>query len=523
MIRDHTILKNHYADSIVLMKIAADLETLPNIQGATAVMATESNLELAVAANLISREIEAQPNDLLVAVSGDDDESISEALALAKERISGSGSTSSNTDSANVELRASSLEMAVSRQPDSNLALISCPGEYAAAEAKKALNLGMHVMMFSDNVSVEDELELKTLGQRENLLMMGPDCGTAILNGVPLGFANAVAKGEVGIVAASGSGLQQVSSLLSEWGVGISHAIGTGGRDLSSNIGGITMSQGIEALRQDPETKALVLISKPPGDEVVANLVEQARSSGKPAVICFLGISCSGDSDSVRFASNLEDAARAAYEIVSNQTPKFVSNSETKLGDRLKEDQRYIRGVYSGGTFCYEAQLIARESLGPVWSTTPIESGFRLACSTKSQGHSFIDLGDDEFTVGRPHPMIDHRTRHERILQEAEDPETAVILFDIVLGYGANPDPAGEMAKTISEAQDIANRGGRKLHFVGSVCGTELDPQVRSKQAKLLSSVGVLIEESNAAATRCAISFVASMSEDLGNTRAGGK
>ncbi len=501
------IRKNHYFDSVALMRIAAELEGLPGVRQATAIMATEANLELAITANLVDKSVQAQPNDLLIAVAADDDESAEAALALAQDRLDNVGA-GAQAGGISQEMEPRSIAMALARNPEHNLVLISCPGEYAAAEAGKALNLGLNVMMFSDNVAIEDEVKLKQIASGKGLMMMGPDCGTAIINGVPLGFANGVRSGSVGVVAASGTGMQQVTSLLSQWGVGISQAIGTGGRDLKSQVGGITMIRGLEVLAKDPGTEAIVLISKPPSADVAEKVITAARAVGKPVVVNFLGGEQAQNDNLVQFAETLEQAAVIACSVVGGTPPPESAADPTIDISGLNGAQKYLRGVYSGGTFCYEAQLILRGPLGPVWSSTPVDKDHRLADSWTSREHTVIDLGDDEFTQGRPHPMIDPRTRHERILQEAADPETAVILFDVVLGHGAHADPAGEIAASIDEARAIAGAGGRKLIFVGFVCGTDLDPQNLARQVETLGSVGVHLEGSNAAASRRAASLI---------------
>src|SRR5690606_14776291 len=125
------------------------------------------------------------------------------------------------------------------------------PGVYAAFEAFRALENNLNVMMFSDNVTVEDEIKLKDLAVKKDLLMMGPDCGTAIINGVGLCFANKIKRGPIGLVAASGTGLQEVTVLIDQFGGGISQAIGVGGRDLSKDVMGRMTLHAINALNAD--------------------------------------------------------------------------------------------------------------------------------------------------------------------------------------------------------------------------------------------------------------------------------
>jgi succinyl-CoA synthetase alpha subunit len=401
--------------------------------------------------------------------------------------------------------------------PEANLALISTPGEYAAAEALKALKLGLHVMIFSANVALEDEIRLKRYAQEHDLLLMGPDCGTAILNGLPLGFANVVRRGDIGLVAASGTGLQQVTCLIDRWGGGVSQAIGTGSHDLTSQVGGITMIQGIRALAADPETKSIVLISKPPAAGVAERVLSAAAESGKPVVVNFIG----ADPEATRrqriySVQTLEAAAAAAVALSQGKEPAGEVTAEPTLigvAGRLRPGQRYLRGLFSGGTFCYETLLLLQESLGPVYSNTPLQPAFKLPDVWKSVEHTAIDLGDDQFTQGRPHPMIDFRLRNERLLQEARDPEVAVILFDVVLGYGSNMDPAAELVPAIQAARATAADGGREIAFLGFVCGTQGDPQGLPRQEAQLREAGVMLYESSAQAARVAARLLARIGE----------
>jgi len=413
------------------------------------------------------------------------------------------------------EMIHKTLNSAIDAEPESNLVLISVPGEFATREAERALRAGKHVMIFSDGVPLEDEVRLKRLGREKGLLVMGPDCGTAIIKGVGLGFANVVKRGPVGMVAASGTGAQEVTSLISA-GPGISHAIGTGGRDLSSEVGGITMLMGLRALAADSETETIVLISKPPSPEVAKSVLKAASESGKPTVVNFLG----GDSKIIEGAGltpaiTLEDAAAKAIALQQRGEPRSVlfsadSDEIKRTAEReykkIQPHQRYIRGIYSGGTFCSEAMLIERDLVGDVYSNVPLKSELELEDSNKSKEHTFVDMGEDEFTVeiGKPHPMIYHDLRQKRILDEASDSETAVILLDVVLGYGAHEDPAGALAPTLREAKKIAESEGRYLAVVASVCGTPQDPQNLTAQEKKLKDVGVVVMPSDAQAARMA-------------------
>jgi succinyl-CoA synthetase alpha subunit len=503
------ILPNIYRDSVALMQISSKLCDLPGVIQASAIMATAANIELLLEAGLIKKAIEPAPNDLLIAIQGDDDNSIAVAFDQAEEKLNEAPSTTSNGNAA--ALAPQSIEMALDEFPEAQLALISCPGEYAGAEAKKALQLGLDVMIFSDNVSFEDERALKELAIDLDKLVMGPDCGTAILNGVPLGFANVVAKGDIGIVAASGTGLQQVSCLVDQLGAGISQAIGTGGRDLNAKIGGLSMLKGILTLSQDSDTKVIVLVSKPPSSEIAEKVLAEASTCGKPVVVNFLGADLATlKGENIYPVETLEEAAHTAAQLSKEDTPSSgplprhsVKPAEIKkIAQTLSDSQKYVRGLYSGGTFSYEAMLLLDQEIGPMNSSSPLNAEHKLNDIWSSTGNTIIDLGDDLFTRGRPHPMIDHRLRNDRILQEAEDPETAVILLDVVIGHGSHNDPAGEMVASIKTARKAANKIGNNPAFVTFVCGTYGDPQNFAAQENKLRDAGAIVLESNAQAVR---------------------
>ena len=471
-----TTLRNFYQDSVTLMHLSSRLAKLPGIVQASAVMASEANLALLREAKLLDVAIDAGPNDLLIVLEGQSEAALASALSEAKAAFDQKAGTRSGA----VKVEAPrSLEMGLELEPKSNFALISTPGDYAASEALKALHLGLDVMLFSDNVSGEDEVVLKRYARSRGLLVMGPDCGTAILNGIPLGFANVIRRGAIGVVAASGTGLQQVTCLVDRLGAGVSQAIGTGGHDLSREVGGITMLQSIEALAADPATKVIVLISKPPAAEVATRVLERARAAGKPVVVCFLGV------DPKIRRGRQPDTERLRLKTPHILPPTWPTpsrrNASRGNGSRTcrisAPTQKYIRGLYSGGTFCFEASLLASAVLSPVYSNTPVGGALQLDDVWNSSAHTLVDLGDDVFTRGRPHPMIDHRLRNERIAKEAADAETAVILLDVVLGYGSHMNPASEIVPAIEDARKRATMAGRELAFVGFVCGTDRDPQ----------------------------------------------
>jgi succinyl-CoA synthetase alpha subunit len=390
--------------------------------------------------------------------------------------------------------------------------LISTPGQFATREAMRALNAGKHVMVFSSDVPIEDEVKLKQLGSQRGLLVMGPDCGTAIMCGIGLGFSNVVRSGAVGIVGAAGTGIQEVASLLDE--VGITHAIGTGSHDLSDAVGGVTMLAGLQALEADERTKVIVLISKPPSPQVARKILDAVKGLKKPVVVDFIG----GDPKVIEDAgaipaTTLEDAAMKAMAVLRGQTFKETkfALSEKKIREMVEKEtelltaeQKYIRGLFSGGTLCSEAQLLLKDLIGDVYSNVPLKPELKLPDVHESKSHTCVDMGTEEFVRGVPHPMIDFRFRRERMIKEAKDPETAVILLDVVLGVGANPDPAGELVVAIKEAKETAEKDGRYLPVVASVCGTAGDPQGLAAQQKKLGEAGVVVMPSNAQAVRMA-------------------
>lgn len=504
----YEIRKNTYYDSVTLMLISKDISKLDGVQEAIVGMGTDLNKELARGLGVSNDEIQAiGANDFFISALLESEDAWSQALALLEELLN------KKTESAGSDYRPKTLQSALNFQTDSNLALISVPGQYAASEAKKALEAGLHVMLFSDNVGIDQELELKRYAYDHELLMMGPDCGTAIINHVPLAFANVIREGKIGIVGASGTGTQEVSVIIDKLGQGVSQVIGTGGRDLKEEIGGLTMLTGIRALMEDPLTEVIVLISKPPAEAISRKILALVKESDKPVVVDFIG----GDPEMIRAygaypSATLEDCARKAVLLAEGKEPEDFdgfTEDETlidKLIDgevaRFDPRQRYIRGLYTGGTLTDEAMKLLEGTIGGIHSNTPLSPEFQLEDSSRSVAHTCIDLGDDEFTQGRPHPMIDPSTRADRLKVEAQDPEVAVVLMDFVLGYGSNPDPVGEMLEAIDEAKATARARGQHLSMVCSICGTDKDPQDMEESKTRLEAHGVIVMPSNAQAVR---------------------
>ncbi|MDQ6661689.1 MAG: hypothetical protein M3Z24_12075 [Chloroflexota bacterium] len=596
------VKRNTYFDSITLMKIARFLTGMSGIEEAAAIMATEPNLQLLADAGLTPSEGVVGPSDVLIVVRANSDADAEAALQAAEEQLAQPSMHTSADAESNGKQQPRSIEQAIQLSPGAQLAVISVPGPYAALEAEQALRAGLHVFLFSDNVPLEDEIRLKQLAHSKGLLLMGPDCGTAMLNGIGLGFVNVVPNGPIGIVGASGTGIQQVMSLIAQHGSGVSQGIGCGGRDLSEAVGAITTLQGLQILQEDEQTRAIVLISKPPAPSVAERVLEAASASTKPVIVIFVG----ADVETLRnrygepmyIARTLAEAAQMAVDVVERQTapeqpqgeivpgysqgetghpqpepgyqqsvpghphpepgyqhsvpghpqgdaptrhetsiPNSVGDAKPSIvgvglaptldtsptlepspildtstpstvpasSTASTQSQRYISALFSGGTLCDEAMHIWAERLGPVYSNIPLQPEWRLTEGEQEQrqrkGHRAIDFGADEYTRGRPHPMIDPALRLKRFQEEARDPQVRVLLLDIVLGYCAHPDPASVYVPAIREAREQA---GRELPVVISLCGTEDDPQRLSQQATKFREAGAEVFTSNAdAALRC--------------------
>lgn len=495
------IFSDLYKDSVALMQLGATLRKRPGIVEASCVMATPANLAQLQHASL-SVAVDADPSALLVVVRGEP-RACDEAIHAAQAMLQAAQAAVQEHPLA-FSLPVTSLAMGVERVPAADLALISVPGDYAGAEALKALSLGLHVMLFSDNVSIDEERAIKAYAGERDLLVMGPDCGTAIINGIPLGFANVVRRGDIGLIGASGTGLQEVTCRIHNLGAGISQAIGTGGRDLRDEIGGLTMLQALRALADDAQTRVIVLISKPPSETIAAKIVKLAVSSGKPTVVHFLGAAPDLVQRAGLYAAeSLAAAADIAVALARGRTPSASDPTPfgSELGrvehmlDTAAPTQRFVRGLFAGGTFCYEAQLAFLKRQLPCRSNVPVHGALPL--DGRGEGNVFIDMGDDEYTRGRPHPMIDPSLRNAAVRAAAVDPTTAALLFDVVLGYGAHPDPVAELVDALREAQQAAVAQRRTLVMIGQVCGTEGDPQNKTTQVRRLAEAGVVVADSN--------------------------
>lgn len=508
------VQKDSYYDSVFLMLINQDVKKIPGIEDAVVAMGTEMNVDLLKEMGMSNGEVEnATANDLIIAVKGDDKGTLEEAIETAKGMLSKKSSSGEGE-----AYRPASLQAAVEHVPEANLAIISVPGEFAAREVRKALNNDLHVMLFSDNVALEDEVALKELAEEKGLLMMGPDCGTAIVNGMPLCFANVVRRGSIGVVAASGTGLQEVTCAIETLGEGVSQALGTGGRDLKSEkVGGKMMLMGIEALKNDESTKVITVISKPPHESVADKVIGALEKSGKPAVVHFIGLEKRPAKGKVHYAGNLEEAAglsvalargesyeERTFTIPEAEVARIVAE-ETK---GMAKEQRYLRGMYTGGTLADEAVILLADTLGGIYSFDSKDEQFILKDPQVSQKNTVVDLGEDVFTVGRPHPMIDPSIRTERMEKEAEDSEVALFLLDCVLGYGSHGDPAGAMVPAIKAAKEAAAARGGYLSVVASITGTTGDQQNIAEQKRTLEAAGVVVMPSNYQASMLALKIM---------------
>lgn len=492
------VFANLYKDSVALMQVGAALRKRPGVAEASCIMATPANLAQLQHASL-SVDADVRPSDLLVVVRGET-QACDDAIGAAQALLQGAAAPGEESGGG-FSVPPTSIAAGVEQSPDADLALVSVPGDYAAAEAMKALSLGLHVMLFSDNVGIDEERLVKRHAQERGLLVMGPDCGTAIVNGIPLGFANVVRRGDIGLVAASGTGLQEVTCRIHNRGAGVSQALGTGGRDLHETIGGLTMRAGLRALAADDGTRVIVMISKPPSPAVASQVLDVAASSGKPTVVHFLGAAPGTvRGANLHAAESLAQAADLAVALAQGRaasaTPPAASAAQDeRVIDGLAPTQRTVRGLFTGGTFCYEAQLAFLRRGLRCRSNAPAKGALPL---DRSNGeHVFIDLGDDEYTRGRPHPMIDPSLRNAAIREAAWDAAVAILVLDVVLGFGSHPDPADELAGALRDAQRTAATQGRRLVAIGHVCGTDGDPQDRSAQIRALASAGALVVDSN--------------------------
>ena len=491
-----------YADSVTLMQITAAAQAVAGVESALVAMATDLNIGLLAGLGM-QAPADASQNDMLVAIVADDAGSLAAGLAAVDRGLAARPAGDAAISGGEAQPPRTTLSAA--RRAGPGLALISVPGQHVLAEAVDALDSGSDVMIFSDNVPVEQEVWLKDRAAERGLLVMGPDCGTAMVGGIGLGFSNAVQAGPIGLVAASGTGAQQMICLLDAADCGVSAVLGVGGRDLSARVAGRSARSALAALDADPKTELIVLLSKPPAAEVAADLRAYAASLATPVQFALLGPG----------QPNLTEAAEAALRAVGRKVPAWPTWPPADNGSPgvpcADPGGPNLRGLFAGGTLCDEAMVIAAERLGPVYSNIPLRPEWRLdtgavtSRDAEAGRHVMIDFGDDELTAGRPHPMIDQRLRLDRLVDEAANPATAVVMLDVVLGYGAHQDPASEVAPAIVSALDgRSGLTGRDLTVVVSLIGARSDPQGLAAQAGALAQAGAHVFASNAAAARFA-------------------
>ncbi len=491
------IKKNSYQDSINLMLLTNEINTIEGVAQCSIMMGTDANKDIFKNTNLLTEEAKtATPTDMVMVLEASSDAVVEQVLKRIDQFLSDLSVKKQQSSS----VEAASLEEALEVLPDANLALFSIPGEYAADVMEQALERNLNIFSFTDNVSVEDEVRLKKLAHEKGLVMMGPDCGTGILSGIPLAFTNVVKTGNIGIVGASGTGIQEVSTLIDRLGGGVTHAIGTGGRDLSDAVQAITVKDSLIALENYAPADVIVLISKPPAKSVRNEIVNLLHNLSKPVVAIFLGETPEQHENDVYLAHTLEEAARIAVDLANGVTVKknYLQPLENQVAATLPHDLT-VKGLYSGGTLGSEAAMLISQALdlGEIIH----KEGYLL----DERGYQVIDYGDDKYTQGRAHPMIDPTTRIDAIKKFGADPKTGILLLDVVLGYGSHPDMAGVLAPVIRETLENARKAGRQLHVIATVCGTRQDPQNYDQSVAVLKAAGALVEDSNAKAVRLAL------------------
>jgi len=493
------INKNTYQDSVVLMLLTNEISAIEGVNKVSIMMGTPANKDIFGGSGLRTEELEqATANDMAIVIDAESDEVIEKVLVEMDEFLAKQSSGSSTTSEKTIR----SWEAALKELPDANLAVISVPGVYAASVANRALDENLNVFIFSDNMEIEDELKLKEKASEKGLLCMGPDCGTGVINSVPIAFTNNINPGRIGIVGASGTGIQEVTTIIDRLGAGVTNAIGTGGRDLSENVQGITMLSAIATLAEDDNTEVITIISKPPAEAVRKRIMNYIRTIDKPIVTMFLGEKPEYHEENLYHAYTLEEAARISVDLLRKQEVKpFQGDTSIKVED--VEEGLTIKAYYSGGTLAGEAAMLINES---VYSDGEMknEHGYMF----KKDGFEVIDLGDDEYTQGKPHPMIDPTVRVQYMEKAMEDKSTSVILFDLVLGYGSHEDMANALAPSIEKLKKQAKAENRKVHFVTTICGTNKDPQNYEGQKRIMEEVGVIVCDTNNMAVEKSLALI---------------
>lgn len=488
-----TIQRNRYVDSVTLMDVRDKAMGCPGVRLAEVQMGTPANLRLMREMGFVVDE-DVGCNDLVCGIDAENDAAADAAMGYIDDLLE--RKTEPDAE------RFSDLDEIDLTQTPYDLVQISLPGEYVYAEAKKALEKGLDVFIFSDGVSLEEELALKREGHERGLLVMGPDCGVGLIDGVALAAGSIVRRGEIGIVGASGSGAQEVACLIERCGCGVSAIIGTGGRDLFPQIGGIAMLDGMERLAGDPNTKVIVLVSKLADADVMEKVLRRADQIEKPVVAVFIG---GGEElfkgHRVIGAEALETAALAAVEALCGARPSWgcddgeldvIAGKELAM---LAPEQRYFRGLFCGGTFAEESLVYFSRHNAGAGLRSNLENRYaaRLDDPEVSVGNTILDLGAENFTARFPHPVFDSRIRMDRLKKEMADPQVAVVMMDFITGPGVDGDPFAPVAALVRESR----AGGRHVSVIASICGSEADPQNVREMARLLRDSGVIVTGSN--------------------------
>ena len=495
------INKNTYQDSVVLMLLTNEISAIEGVNKVSIMMGTPANKDIFASSGLRTEELEvASANDMAIVIDAESDEVVEKVLVEVEEFLA---SQSSGAGGGETEKTIRSWEAALKELPEANLAIVSVPGVYAASVANRALDENLNVFIFSDNMEENDELKLKEKAREKGLLCMGPDSGTGVINSVPIAFTNNINPGRIGIVGASGTGIQEVTTIIDRLGEGVTNAIGTGGRDLSETVGGITMLSAIATLAEDDNTDVITIISKPPAESVRNKIMNYIRTIDKPIVTMFLGEKPEYHEKNLYHAYTLEEAARISVDLLKKQEVKPFQGDTSIKAEKVEEGLT-IKAFYSGGTLAGEAAMLINES---VYADAEMktEEGYMF----KRDGFEVIDLGDDKYTQGKPHPMIDPTVRVEFMEKAMEDKSTSVILFDLVLGYGSHEDMANALAPSIEKLKVQAKAENRKVHFVTTVCGTNKDPQNYANQKKIMEESGVIVCDTNNSAVEKALSLIA--------------
>ena len=492
------VKKGSYQDSVVLMLLTNEISTLEGVKKVSIMMATPANKDIFKQSGLDTEELMAATANDMVVVADVDDEAMLDVIMENVEEFLKKQATSNNASKGTESVK--SWDKALEKLPDANLAVISIPGAYAALEADRALDQGLNVFMFSDNVTIEDEKALKEKAHAKGLSVMGPDCGTGIIQGVPIAFTNSVSKGSIGIIGASGTGIQELTTIIDRLGEGVNNAIGTGGRDLSTTVGGITMMDMLDAMEKDETVKVLIVISKPPAQAVREKISARLSGFSKPVITLFLGEKPEYHEENFYHTYTLDEAARLAVSLVRGKEVPEATVDVDESEFYKAEDNKTIKAYYSGGTLANEAAMLIKDAMNVTDPPEDIE-GYML----QLDGNIVVDLGDDAYTQGKPHPMIDPAKRIECMQEAVDDESTGVILLDIMLGYGSHPDMAGALLPTIKELQAKADAANRKVFFVATVCGTRRDYQGYDEAVNKLKEAGVIVCENNKLACQTAI------------------